>query len=212
MDSITPEGVREQGERPRRVGIMGGTFDPIHTGHLLAAEAAREGAGLDEVWLLPASVPPHKQGAATDGEHRWRMTVAAAEGNDFLRGCDLELRKGGVSYTIDTVLLLRERFPDTQFSFIIGGDMVAYLPNWHRIDEIVEQIRFVGLQRPGYPNAAEGLPDPLRRALTMVPMPLVDISSTDIRERRRQGRSIRYLVPDAVYRYIEGNGLYEPES
>ncbi|MCL6543439.1 MAG: adenylyltransferase/cytidyltransferase family protein, partial [Roseiflexus sp.] len=93
---------------PRNVGILGGTFDPIHIGHLLAAEAAREGAGLDEVWLLPANVPPHKaDGSRTDPGHRWRMVCEAAAGNPHLRASDLELRMGGVSYTIDTVLLLK---------------------------------------------------------------------------------------------------------
>jgi nicotinate-nucleotide adenylyltransferase len=203
---------RPMRERPLHVGILGGTFDPIHIGHLLAAEAAREGAALDEVWLLPANVPPHKAGGTpANAEHRWQMALAAAADNPFLQSCDLELRKGGVSYTIDTIMLLKERYPDINFSFIIGGDMVAYLPQWHRIDEICRLTRFIGLQRPGYPNAAEGLPEPLRQAVMMVHMPLVDISSTAIRERRRLGQSIRYQVTDAVYRYIEGNGLYEPE-
>lgn len=198
---------------PRSVGILGGTFDPVHIGHLLAAEAAREGAGLDEVWLLPANVPPHKaDGSRTGAEHRWRMVCEAAADNPHLRASDLELRMGGVSYTIDTVLLLKERYPDTVFSFIIGGDMIAYLPKWHRIDEIVTHIRFIGLQRPGYPDAAAGLPDALRDAVTMVPMPAVDISSTGIRELRRQGRSVRYQVPDAIYRYMEVNRLYEQDS
>jgi nicotinate-nucleotide adenylyltransferase len=136
----------------------------------------------------------------------------AAAGNPHLRASDLELRKGGVSYTIDTVLLLKELHPDTQFAFIIGGDMVASLPNWHRIDDLAAHIRFIGLQRPGYPDASAGLPDALRKAVTMVPMPAVDISSTAIRELRRQGRSVRYQVPDAVYRYMEVNRLYEPDS
>jgi nicotinate-nucleotide adenylyltransferase len=197
----------------RRIGILGGTFDPIHVGHLLAAEAAREGANLDEVWLLPANVPPHKaNGSQATAEQRWRMVNEAAAGNPHLSASDLELRKGGVSYTIDTVLELKERYPQLRFFFIIGGDMVAYLPKWHRIDEIVSLIQFVGLQRPGYPDPTAELPDTLRTAVTMVPMPAVDISSTGIRELRRQGRSVRYYVPEAVFRYMEANRIYEAES
>lgn len=193
-----------------KVGILGGTFDPVHIGHLIAAERAREGAGLDEVWLLPASIPPHKADASrTDAGHRWRMVCAAVEGNPLLRASDLELRKGGVSYTIDTVEELMRLYPGVQFSFIIGGDMVAYLPKWHRIEDIVRLIRFIGLQRPGYPPDTDGLPAELQAAVTMVPMPAVDISSTSLRELRRQGKSIRYQVQESVYRYIEVNRLYE---
>jgi nicotinate-nucleotide adenylyltransferase len=193
-----------------KVGILGGTFDPVHIGHLIAAECAREGAGLDQVWLLPASIPPHKADASrTDADHRWRMVCEAARDNPLLQASDLELRKGGVSYTIDTVQELKKLYPDVQFSFIIGGDMVAYLPKWHRIGDIVRQIRFIGLQRPGYPPDTGELPSELQAAVTMVPMPAVDISSTSLRELRRQGKSIRYQVPEPVYRYIEVNRLYE---
>lgn len=195
----------------KKVGILGGTFDPVHIGHLIAAECAREGAGLDETWLLPASIPPHKADASrTSQEHRFRMVCEAVGNNPLMRASDLELRMGGVSYTIDTVLELKRLYPDVQFFFIIGGDMVAYLPKWHRIGELVRHIRFIGLQRSGYPVDPDGLPAELRAAVTMVPMPTVDISSTSLRELLRQGKSIRYQVPEAVYRYIEVNRLYEP--
>lgn len=193
-----------------RVGIMGGTFDPVHTGHLLAAESARVAAGFDEIWFMPSYVPPHKTGApGASAEERLEMVRLAISGHPDFRASDLELRKGGTSYTYDTVELLAELHPQHKFSYIIGADMVMYLPKWYRINDIVRRISFVGLHRPGVELRLEELPEKLRSSVRLVTMPLVDISSTDIRRRRSQGLSIRYLVPDDVRIYIEGNGLYE---
>ncbi|MFC5450306.1 nicotinate-nucleotide adenylyltransferase [Paenibacillus aestuarii] len=193
-----------------RVGIMGGTFDPIHNGHLIAAERARIGAGLDEVWLMPANVPPHKPRAPkATADQRWDMVCLAAEGNPFFRPTDIEIGKGGVSYSIDTIKLLRSLHPDAEFAYIIGADMVQYLPNWHRIDEITQLIRFIGLARPGYELDMSNLPSSISSCVTIVPMLQVEISSTSIREERRIGGSVRYLVPEAVRAYMEVNHLYE---
>ncbi|MBA2938227.1 nicotinate-nucleotide adenylyltransferase [Paenibacillus sp. CGMCC 1.16610] len=192
------------------VGIMGGTFDPIHTGHLIAAERARVEAGLDEVWLMPANVPPHKSNAPkATTQQRWEMVCLAAEGNPFFRPIDIEISKGGVSYSIDTIQLLRKQYPTTEFAYIIGADMVQYLPQWHRIDDIVRHIRFIGLARPGYELDMAHMSANIRERVTIVPMPLVEISSTAIREERRQERSVRYLVPEVVNGYMEVNRLYE---
>jgi len=193
-----------------RVGIMGGTFDPIHNGHLIAAERARIGAALDEVWLMPANVPPHKSSAPkATTDQRWDMVCLAAEGNPFFRPTDIEIGKGGVSYSIDTIKLLRTLHPDTEFAYIIGADMVQYLPNWHQIDEITQLIRFIGLARPGYELDMSSLPASISTHVTIVPMLQVEISSTAIREERRSGGSVRYLVPEAVQAYMEVNHLYE---
>ncbi|MBD0379049.1 nicotinate-nucleotide adenylyltransferase [Paenibacillus sedimenti] len=192
------------------VGIMGGTFDPIHTGHLIAAERARVEAGLDEVWLMPANVPPHKPNAPkATARQRFDMVCLAAEGNAFFRPLDIEIGKGGVSYSIDTIELLSSQHPDTDFAYIIGADMVQYLPQWHRIDDIVRHIRFIGLARPGYELDMDTIPIHIRSRVTIVPMPLVEISSTAIREERLKGKSVRYLVTDAVHNYMEVNHLYE---
>ncbi|WNQ13410.1 nicotinate-nucleotide adenylyltransferase [Paenibacillus aurantius] len=193
-----------------KVGIMGGTFDPIHLGHLLAAERAREQAGLDEVWFMPAHVPPHKAHAPkADAEARWEMVVRATKSHAAFQAVDFELRRGGTSYTIDTITELRKTYPDHQFFYIIGGDMVMYLPKWYRIGELARQVTFIGLERPGYVIKLEELPDEIRRSVLLVPMPLMEISSTDIRARRAGGQSIRYVVTEPVRDYIEGNGLYE---
>jgi nicotinate-nucleotide adenylyltransferase len=191
------------------VGIMGGTFDPIHTGHLIAAERARVGAGLDQVWFMPTNVSPHKSNAPKASTlQRWDMVCRAVESNPHFHPTDIEIQKGGVSYSIDTIELLCERYPDVEFLYIIGADMVQYLPKWHRIEDIVRKIRFVGLARPGYVLDQETLPAAMHARLQVVSMPLVGISSSAIREERRNGGSIRYLVPDRVYEYIEVNGLY----
>jgi nicotinate-nucleotide adenylyltransferase len=193
-----------------RVGIMGGTFDPIHTGHLIAGERARVGAGLDQVWFVPTNVSPHKLGAPkASTAQRWDMVCRAIEGNPYFFPSDIEIQKGGVSYSMDTIELLVERHPDVEFTYIIGADMVQYLPKWHRIEEIVRKIRFVGLVRPGYKLKTELLPAAIQAVLQMVIMPQIDISSSIIRQERQNKGSIRYWVPERVYEYIEVNGLYE---
>jgi nicotinate-nucleotide adenylyltransferase len=193
-----------------KVGIMGGTFDPIHTGHLIAAECARESAGLDEVWFMPSYVPPHKPHAPkASPEQRLEMVRLSVSGNPFFRVEDLEIRRGGISYTADTVTILCDRYPDIRFSYIIGADMVQYLPHWNRIGDILRRISFIGLQRPGYSLDMDQLPETIRRGVTLAPMPAVEISSTEIRRRSAEGRSFRYLVPEPVYAYIKERGLYE---
>ncbi|MBP1992900.1 nicotinate-nucleotide adenylyltransferase [Paenibacillus eucommiae] len=193
------------------VGIMGGTFDPIHTGHLIVAERARVAEGLDEVWFMPTYHSPHKPDApkATTLQ-RWDMVNRALEGNPHFHATDIEIKKGGISYSIDTINYLCNQHPDKEFLYIIGGDMVEYLPKWHRIDEIVRKIRFIGLGRPGYDLKKDTLPLSMRNHVKMVDMPLVEISSSAIREERSREGSIRYLVPERVYDYIEVNRLYGP--
>ena len=193
-----------------RVGIMGGTFDPVHLGHLIAAECAREGADLDEVWFMPCNAPPHKKDApGATSRQRWDMVCLAVRDHPAFRPVDLEIRRGGVSYSYDTVQMLKERHPDVHFSYIIGADMVQYLPHWHRIDELAQLISFIGLKRPGTDIRWGELAETIRSRITMVDMPLLDISSTAIRERRRSGKSVRFLVPEEVRKYMEVAGLYE---
>lgn len=193
-----------------KVGIMGGTFDPIHIGHLIAAERAGEEAGLDEIWFMPANVAPHKlHGPQADSRQRWDMVRLAVEDHPGFKAEDIELTMGGTSYSVDTVSLLKSRYPRIDFYYIIGGDMVMYLPKWHRIEELARMVTFIGLARPGYVIQLEELKVDLRKKIKLVPMPELEISSTDIRTRRRAKRSIRYLVTDKVREYIEGNGLYD---
>jgi nicotinate-nucleotide adenylyltransferase len=193
-----------------KVGIMGGTFDPVHIGHLIAAQHACEQADLDEVWFMPTHVPPHKEQAPkASPEQRWEMVCLAVEGHSHFRPFDMELKKGGVSYSIDTVTELLRQYPSHHFAYIIGADMVQYLPKWYKIDELVQKISFIGLQRPGYIWDMELLPETIRKAVIPVQMPLIELSSSLIRKRLSEGKPVRYLVPDRVNEYMVVNGIYE---
>jgi len=192
-----------------KVGIMGGTFDPIHIGHLIAAESAMAECGLDEVWFIPTSSPPLKSGAPGASENdRYEMVAAAIATQDRFRVLDIELRRGGTSYSIDTVRSLREQHPDHSFAYIIGSDRINDLAKWHRIEELAELVTFIGLSRPETTATPELLPEELRCRITFAEMPAIGISSTVIRERLAAGKSIRYRVPDAVYAMIRRHGWY----
>lgn len=193
-----------------KIGIMGGTFDPIHTGHLLAAEKAREQCGLDQVWFIPSYMPPLKAGEpGAGGEHRYAMAEAAVETNEAFRVRDIELKRGGVSYSYDTAHELMSRYPGHSFAYIIGSDRINDLAQWHRIEELARLVSFIGLERPGESARPDLLPPYLREKLTIVEMPAIGISSTDIRRRLNAGLSVRYMVPDSVDQYIRRHGLYE---
>ncbi|ANY70100.1 nicotinate (nicotinamide) nucleotide adenylyltransferase [Paenibacillus sp. BIHB 4019] len=197
----------------RKIGIMGGTFDPIHLGHLIAAETARTSCGLDEVWFIPSFLPPLK--SHEPGEHselRLQMVQEAIKGNPHFRAMDIELARGGLSYSIDTVLELRQLHPHDSFSYIIGTDRINDLSGWHRIEELAERVAFIGLNREGTESEAGELPDYLQQRLTYINMPPIGISSTAIREAIQAGGSFRYLVPEAVFHFITGRGLYGARS
>lgn len=191
-----------------KVGIMGGTFDPLHIGHMMAAEAARYTYGLDEVWFMPSHIPPHKHEAGVSGADRLAMVLETLRAHDSFRTLDWEITRGGVSYTIDTVRELKQKYPHFDFYFIIGADMVQNLPEWHGIEELVQSLTFIGVGRPGTPLNLEALPGFIAEKVQLADMPLVDISSTMLRERIAEGKSIRYMVPDAVFDYVQRSGLY----
>jgi nicotinate-nucleotide adenylyltransferase len=192
----------------RKTGLFGGTFDPIHYGHLLAAEAAREAARLEEVWFIPTYAPPHKAQPGADAEARRRMLEIALDDCPGFRVEDLELARQGVSYTIDTVVALLERYPDRAFYWIVGSDMVKDLPNWRESERLAELVTFIGLDRPDDPFGEAELPMYIRRRLLRASMPPIGLSSTEIRRRVKDGRSIRFMTPDPVCDWIRRNGLY----
>ncbi|MHA0855733.1 nicotinate-nucleotide adenylyltransferase [Paenibacillus sp. CMAA1364] len=195
-----------------KIGIMGGTFDPLHIGHLLAAESARDSYQLDEVWFMPSHIPPHKDKAGVTGEQRLAMVAEAVKDHPSFRTLDLEIRRGGVSYTIDTIEELKSIQPSFDFYFIIGADMVNYLPHWDRIEDLSKLITFIGVGRPGSPIALNTLPSYLQSNVRLADMPLVDISSSSIRQKAENGHSIRYMVPERVYDYILRRGFYGIQS
>ncbi|MFD1177704.1 nicotinate-nucleotide adenylyltransferase [Paenibacillus puldeungensis] len=192
----------------KKIGIMGGAFDPIHLGHLLAAEAAREQYHLEEVWFMPSHIPPHKHQAGVSGEQRLEMVKAAIQSNTDFKPLDIELQRGGVSYTVDTIREIRSIHPDLELYFIIGADMVNYLPKWEGIEDLAGMVRFIGLQRPGSFLELDALPPFIQESVLLAEMPLVDISSSLIRSRLLAGQSVRYMVPDPVYEYMIRSGLY----
>ncbi|OMD57078.1 nicotinate-nucleotide adenylyltransferase [Paenibacillus sp. FSL E2-0274] len=191
-----------------KVGIMGGTFDPLHIGHMMAAEAARDTYGLQEVWFMPSHIPPHKHEAGVSGEDRLAMVQEAVKNHEAFCTLDWEVVRGGVSYTYETIRRLQEEYPHFDLYFIIGADMVQYLPKWNEIEELVQRLTFIGVGRPGTPLDLDALPDFIAKKVLLADMPLVDISSTMLRERAAAGKSIRYMVPEAVFDYVQRSGLY----
>jgi nicotinate-nucleotide adenylyltransferase len=188
----------------KRIGLFGGTFDPPHLGHMMLAEEVRVACGLDEVWFIPASTPPHKKRPDMSSiDDRLEMVSVATRSNPFFFVSSIEKDRGGRSYTIDTVKQLKEEHPSVEFFFIIGGDMVESLSCWVGIDELVRLITFIGVNRPGAkPSVA------YNERVQHVDFAQVDLSSTAIRERVRQGKSIRYMVQDEVATMIRESGLY----
>ncbi|WP_225047027.1 nicotinate-nucleotide adenylyltransferase [Lacticaseibacillus kribbianus] len=196
------ESVQILGPRRKQVGLFGGTFNPVHNGHLIMAEAVGSQLGLNQVLFMPDNQPPHVDAKqAIDAADRVAMLQRAIAGNPRF-GLELtEIRRGGVSYTIDTMRALKKLHPDTDYFFIIGADMVNYLPKWREVDALAKLVTFVGVRRRGFVPAS---PYPI----VWVDAPVIEISSTDLRERIRTGASIRYLVPDGVREYIAEKGLY----
>lgn len=199
------------------IALFGGTFDPIHHGHLIAARAVMEQLDYERVVFIPAPNPPHKVGhGLSDAADRLEMVALAIAGEPRLEVSDIEIRRAGLSYTILTVEAYRQAVgPEVPLAWIIGGDSLPELHTWYRVRELVDACRIVTAVRPGYEK-----PDlePLRQVLSdeqvqrlsadVLTTPRIDISATDIRRRRRAGQSIRYLVPEAVAAYIEKRGLY----
>ncbi|MDQ3877700.1 MAG: nicotinate-nucleotide adenylyltransferase [Actinomycetota bacterium] len=193
---------------PLRLGIMGGTFDPIHIGHLIAASEVASAIQLDRVLFVPAGRPWQKS-LYSDGEDRLLMTTLAIAGDRRFAVSRIELDRGGPTYSVDTVAALRDFYgPETELFFILGADAATGLSTWHNVDDLVASTHIVVVSRSGN----EGLPDLVDADLSEVAMPLVDVSSTDICERVRRGRSIAYMVPPAVENYIRANGLYVTED
>lgn len=189
----------------RRVGILGGTFNPPHIGHLVMANEAFHAARLDEVRFMPNFIAPHKEVSGGSAVQRLEMVKLAIADHPSFAVEPIEIDQGGVSYSVETMARLIEREPDTEFHFIIGGDMAAGLKDWHRIDELCEMVRFIGVSRPGYEAITEYPVD-------FIQSPEIHLSSTLLRERAANGATMKYLVPDAVESYIRKEHLYGPNS
>ena len=199
-----------------RLGIFGGTFDPIHLGHLLLAESCREQARLDRVIFLPTAVPPHKQDRMlTPGTTRAEMIELAIAGNESFAVSRYEVDRGGVNYTVDTLSHFRAEFPEAELFFLMGADMLHDLPTWHDPAGLCRLATPIVVPRPGSVElrleCLAGLLSPAAIEQVrgnVVQMPEIDISATGIRRRLAESRSIRYQTPRAVEAYIEMHGLY----
>ena len=201
-------------ETKHRVGILGGTFDPIHNGHLMMAEAVRDEYEMEKVLFIPAAQPPHKRGhKISPAEDRYMMTVLATCMNPAFEVSDIEMRREGPSYSIDTVrALLRATGGDSEFFFSAGTDVIREIHTWERIEELLAICPFIAASRPGCRPDVERtrnlLGDLGVRQIHLLNTPELEISSTDIRERVAAGRSIKYIVPSEVEHYIYKKGLY----
>jgi nicotinate-nucleotide adenylyltransferase len=189
----------------RRIGVFGGTFDPPHIAHLVMASDVRHALGLDVVLMVPAGEPWQKVGTVPVSPARDRrdMLATAIAGVEGLEVCELEVRRRGPTYTVDTLQELRAAEPDAELFLVLGADAAAGLGTWHRGDELADLCRIVVVDRPGAPG-----PVPPGVEVTRVEAPRLDISSTELRRRHLEGRSLRFLVPDGVVSLIEERGLY----
>jgi nicotinate-nucleotide adenylyltransferase len=187
-----------------KIGILGGTFNPIHIGHLILAEEAREKLGLDRVVFVPAYLPPHKNDSdIADAGNRLAMVKLAIAGNKYFSVSDMEIRRDGRSYTIDTIKEFKKECPKDELFFIIGSDLLNYLDDWKDLNEIVRMVKFIAATRPGY--SLQKLP----ASINTLAIRAVDISGYEIRACVKERKSFRYLVPEAVYKYITLHKLYE---
>jgi nicotinate-nucleotide adenylyltransferase len=200
-----------------RIGLLGGTFDPIHLGHLILAERVREEARLDGVWFLPSFQPPHKADVViTQYDHRAAMAALAIAGQPLFRVETIERDLPPPSYTAHTLAALQQQYPKAEFHLIVGADCLPDLPKWFQPQRILAQASLLAVPRPGVELwNAEKLADELGIPaadvrLKIIDCPLVEIASRDIRARVAAGKSIRYLVPSAVEDYIQKQNLYRP--
>ena len=194
--------------RRRRIGVMGGTFDPIHNGHLVAASEVQQHFGLDEVLFVPTGQPWMKP-AVTESEHRYLMTVIATAANPRFTVSRVDIDRNGPTYTIDTLRDIRKLHPDADLFFISGADAIAQILDWKNVDELWSLAHFVAVSRPGHELAISALP---AQEVSSLEVPALAISSTDCRSRVSRGFPVWYLVPDGVVQYISKHHLYRSDT
>ncbi|MEG0874544.1 MAG: nicotinate-nucleotide adenylyltransferase [Clostridiales bacterium] len=195
----------------KKIGIMGGTFDPIHYGHLVTAEAAREKFHLDEVVFVPSGIPPHKKKRLiSDPHHRCFMVELAIASNPNFTISETEIKREGYSFAADTVDTFVEIYgKNAEIYFITGGDAIKEILSWHKIDDLIKKCSFIAATRPGY-DFSNGfhLPSPYQEKVFPLKVTALAISSSQIRSMTAIGESIKYLVPEDVEKYIHVHGLY----
>lgn len=192
-----------------KIAVMGGTFDPIHYGHLVSAEEVRDCKNFDQILFIPSARPPHKERPnISEPEHRYKMTVLATEDNPYFQVSRIEIDRKGDSYAIDTVKELKEKYNLSQIWWIIGADSLIEFHIWKCHEKLLEICNFIATTRPNY--SLDDVPDDLIDKVDLFEITDIAISSTQIRKRIRKNRSIKYLVPKKVEEYIYKNNLYLP--
>lgn len=198
-----------------RLGLFGGTFDPIHLGHLILAEQCRESCALEQVWMVVAGSPPHKPGGRTSVAHRLEMARIAIAGQPAFSVSDIEATRPGPHYSVDTLEAIRQERPNDELFFLIGADSLADLPSWREPERIARLATIVVVNRPGLEELDPArLPSfgPGTNPLISVAIPPVGIASSDLRQRLSERRSVRYMIPRGVEAYIEAHALYSGQE
>jgi nicotinate-nucleotide adenylyltransferase len=198
-----------------KLGILGGTFDPIHYGHLVAADCARDACHLDQVLFVISARPPHKAlDKVLDCQHRYEMVQIAVQNNPAFEVSAMELERQGLSYTVETIAAYLRQFPGVEIYFIMGVDALQIMNTWKDVDRLSKLCKFIVVTRPGYQLRREdecfqGLPATLWEKIIVIPIPGLFISSSEIKQRVAQGKTIKYLLPPGVEQYIWENNLYK---
>ncbi len=201
--------------KKRRIGLLGGTFDPIHLGHLLTADFVLKALDLEQIIFIPANHPPHKTNLqVTPAQDRYIMTILATTHNPRFRVSDMEIKREGLSYTIDTIKeFVKEYGEQVEFYFILGADAIADLEKWEKFEDLLKLCFFVAATRPGFMDkvleAKKRFGNLGENKIIWLDTPELNISSTDIRERAKQNLPVKYIVPDVVEKYIYKEGLYK---
>lgn len=196
--------------KPLRMALFGGTFDPVHTGHLLLARDACEAAQLDRVVFIPAAQSPHKAAMASAGPHRIAMLQAALAGEAWAEVWPGEIEAGQLSYSVLTAEHWRKAYPQAELFWLLGGDQLAALPRWHRFERLRELLRFLVLARPGWELTLP--PELPSQCVSLLEARQLDISATEVRQRAANGESLRWLVPEPVAAYIGSHQLYQRKA
>ncbi|RQD70613.1 MAG: nicotinate-nucleotide adenylyltransferase [Tindallia sp. MSAO_Bac2] len=205
-------------KKTKKAGILGGTFDPVHTGHLFIAQTALDEVNLDQVIFVPSGHPPHKTDhKITDASHRLQMVREAIGTNPLFSCSTLETDNSRVGYTYNLLKTMTDQHPEVEFYFIMGADSFMEIKTWYRYDELLTMAGFIVMKRKGYnsnelDHQTESFIESHQTRIIILDSPKLDISSSDIRDRRQRGKSIKYLVPEKVESYINQNNLYRDEQ
>lgn len=191
-----------------KIGVFGGAFDPPHIAHLILAERAREEFGLDKILFVPTNIPPHKPKPVALAEDRIKLIKIAVKSNRYFEVLDIEIKRGGISYTVDTIRELKKNYPGSQLFLLIGEDEARKFDNWKESDEILRHVRFIIFLRSNLSRSRESNVALLPKEISDFIDLRLEISSTNIRELVRKGKSIKYLVPQKVATYIKEKKLY----